>query len=833
MRLVIDSNGRCATAVLRLLAILPYTLVTIPVAATPAQESFKRFGLLIVDPDNQPVPHATVEVRGRPKIDGERIVEGSFIRQQPYGTLLSASENGRVTLDLLPNARPTFSIKAKGFGPYWAEWRNDPLPEKLTAELDRARVVGGVVVDEQGQPIAGAKVQPSLQHKKRPGDTHSLGVGTRIETDDQGKWTYDYLPTDLKSFTVEVTHGAFKSTVTSLSSELFSLSDNTVPSARIVMEKGLVVRGKVTDSSGKPVASALLRTKYLNDIREARTNADGEYELGGCESSVAKIVVSAKKLATDMQVVQISEGMDSVNFEMQPGGHVRIRVVDEKDNPIPKARIFFQGWRGDFDYFEFDHVGQYADENGVWDWNEAPLDEFKADICRPGGMELGEQSLIAREDEYVFAPPPALVIVGRVLDAATKEPVEEFEVVPGVRSNPQRMNWVPSEIFKGSDGKFEYQRTHDYFAHLFKVQAKGYLAKESRDIKSNEGRVEITFELERGTNVDMRVMTPDGTPAVGAKVALGIPGAQIDVSNGDIDNGSTYAERQTVNKAGRFRFPPQSTPYQLVITHESGFAHLDSEKLERKDLVRLTPWARIQGVFQLEGKPIEGVKLYSNSGNLHASGDDSPNIFSSSYIVTGKDGHFSLDRVFPGRGCISRNILRMVGEGAKEVTSSTSIFANFVAGETTVVNFGGAGAKVRGRLLPPADFEGKVLWSFANLDVESNLGPGPIPVPDELKDQPAQQAEWYEKWITTDDGKNWHAKAQKAEEVLRDLPRYSATVDKDGSFNIYDIPAGDYQLSVRFWEKPAGQLRNYDFTVDQTSATERNVVDLGDLQLEN
>ena len=84
-----------------------------------------------------------------------------------------------------------------------------------------------------------------------------------------------------------------------------------------------------------------------------------------------------------------------------------------------------------FKYFEFDHVSQYADENGVWVWNEAPLDEFKADICPPDGMQLELQPLIARAGEYVFRTPPALVISGKVVDAETKAPIKRFRVVPG------------------------------------------------------------------------------------------------------------------------------------------------------------------------------------------------------------------------------------------------------------------------------------------------------------------------------------------------------------------------------------------------------------------
>src|SRR5262249_45118842 len=136
--------------------------------------------------------------------------------------------------------------------------------------------------------------------------------------------------------------------------------------------------------------------------------------------------------ATDMQEVRIDSGIPPIDFRMQPGGRIRIRVLDEKDNPIPKARIFFQRWRGsDYHYFELGHVNQYANENGVWEWHEAPLDEFKADICRPNGMYLGSQPLIARDQEYVFHPPPALVVAGAVVDAETKRPIGKFEVVPG------------------------------------------------------------------------------------------------------------------------------------------------------------------------------------------------------------------------------------------------------------------------------------------------------------------------------------------------------------------------------------------------------------------
>ena len=98
-------------------------------------------------------------------------------------------------------------------------------------------------------------------------------------------------------------------------------------------------------------------------------------------------------------------------------------------------------------------------------------------------------------------------------------------------------------------------------------------------------------------------------------------------------------------------------------------------------------------------------------------------------MTTGERGECVFERVFPGTGRIGRRILLMVDEGATEVTSSQRVSAEFIAGETTRLDLGGTGRPIIGKLAPPAEYSGKVLWNFALVKVETDLKPPPRPKP--------------------------------------------------------------------------------------------------------
>jgi len=803
-------------------------------------QSTKKFELLVQGPDGLPVPGANVEIRTKPFPTAEQIIVGKFIKASAYGPFVQTNAEGRLVVQIpMKPTRFNLSIKQPGYGPYWAGWssNSDPqaIPHRFTAKLDAGWSVGGVVVDSSGQPIEGVEVHPSVEFKKRPGDTGQLGVGTRIVTDSKGQWQFDHVPVSKSDVHVAFDHPDYGPSRIRLPRDGFEVKRDTPPRGRTELKRGLTVTGTVTDESGKPIDAALVRTKFQNETREARTDKRGVYRLVGCEPRMARIVVSAKGRATDMQEIRVDRDMSPVNFSMKPGGKIRIRVVDEQGNGIAKARILFQRWRGMFHYFEFKHVSQYADENGVWEWNEAPLDEFKADICRPGGMQLSTQSLIAREEEYVFTPPRALVVSGSVVDAKTKAPIKKFRVIPGLRNRNSRirMSWITSDSYDATDGKYRIRLTHDYIAHLVRIEAEGYKVAISRDIKTDEGEVDFDFELHPAEDIAATILTAAGKPAAHATIALGVAGSQISIQNGDIDDGSTYATTLDAAADGRFNISARDEPFQLVITHSSGFAYLKSADGPIPGRITLKPWARAEGTFRVGAQPASNVVLEMFADAIHSYGDDAPHVSTDYEVTTGKDGRFVFERVFPGRGRIGRHILLMADEGATEVTSSQRVSAEFIAGETTTLDLGGTGRPVVGTLAPPAEHSEKVFWNFALVIVQADLKQPPAPTaPDDVRDNPKKRKAWWEAWKATDTGRAWTSAYEAYQRLKSKSPYITATVDRDGSFRIDDVPEGNYVLKVRFSKNAVGSLIGYRFSVpsvEEGRAGER--LELGTLTL--
>ena len=795
----------------------------------------KSFELKVVGPSGAPVAMANVEVRAGFELKATDVSVGKFVRGHRSGGVLETNASGKVVVAVSqPFSRFEFFVRTDGFGPYMGSWEAnaaESAPARFMAHLESAWRAGGIIVDESGQPIAGAHVKPSLQFKVRDNvESRGFGGGV-IQTDKAGRWTYPMVPDHRDDLFVEVSHAEYMPLRVSLSRAEYEIKPGQDNSsfAKTVLKSGITVTGTIVGPKGGNVEGALVRTKFLNDRRQAQTSMDGTFELKGCERGEVRLVVSAPGFALDMKEVLIQPGMKPVDFQLQPGGRIRLKVVDENNDPIPNARIFFQRWRGRIDYFEFDHLASHrTDQNGNWEWNEAPLDAVYADICRPGGMNLPSQELKAGELEYVFRPPSQLYVSGKVVDDANGKPIPSFRVIPGIQSTSSR-NLVENQALDGKEGAFRLKHlSQGYPGYFVRIESEGYDPVESRDFKIDDGEAIADFRLKRGKNITARVLTPEGKPAVGATVSIGVDRTQISIKNGRLDLSSTYnSPNQACNDEGEFEFPPRGAKFQLVILHDDGYAHVKSEKNELPERIILTPWATVRGKLMDGPDPESGSQITLLGEGIRSYGAGVPNIFTHNKAISGKDGMFVLDRVAAGEYRVGKRIVETVNDGAETSDTVHYKWVTAVPGETAAVTLGGTGRTVIGKLEPSLDFEGAPRWGFARIKISLDLVIPKIPFPDEVKADQDKRMAWLKKWLDSPEGQT----RTRLVAMKNRSATYTATVAPNGSFRITDLPPGEYLVDFVFYKEPAGQIRDYRLVVDPSPKAATEPVDLGTITL--
>jgi hypothetical protein len=564
---------------------------------------------------------------------------------------------------------------------------------------------------------------------------------------------------------------------------------------RVRAKPGLTVIGEVFDERGKPIVGAVVQMKGWNIHRKVVTSTGGIYQFDGCEPGNAVFMVMAKGRTPQIRRVQIEGGMKPVDLSLKPGQSVRVRVLDERGNPLPNARVVVRGWSSEFGRFDFGDLPQAVDSQGVWEWKEAPLEGVSAQISRPDGMML-PRLLTARKEEYVFRVPPALVISGKVIDAETKRPIDQFRVVPRSRYRKEVETQGLGSPATARNGHYQIRRAYEQFAHIVRIEADGYLPVESRDIKSDEGNVSIDFALKKSVDLVATVFTADGAPAANAKVALGLAGDTILVIDGEIKIIDDNKPRKcwTTDQAGQFHWPPLIDKYWLVVTHPGGFARRKCDPKSNPSNIRLTGWARVEGSLKVGGKlePKALISIQHSTANAWRS-EEGPEVEVVYGEKTDDRGRFRFDRVIPGEGRVGRVLQMSWNEESKVGTSASLVRANFISGETNHIDLGASGRPIIGQLRRSPDSTLETPWSFAVVRVD----------PTNPKD-PASRIS------------------------------FSATVDRDGNFSIDDVPTGKYVLNAAFLKPPRDRLANHPFEVPAIEEKlSQRPVDLGVLTMDS
>lgn len=747
---------------------------------------------------------------------------------------LRTDKDGRVRIELAGRAFldvMSVDIFAEGyvqqrFAYSKYESDNPPIPADLTVRLwPGDETLGGKVVDEQGQPVAGAKVEiwGYLGEKKDP---HELAYMVDARTDAEGQWrcrsfrkmTWAHLYLSHPDFVADTDktprmHGRIRPDSEPGPDEqpFQALRDFTDVE---VMKKGIRITGRAVDEASNPVVGAEVgwirveaRYSLQLDVQKATTDADGRFALPQARPGQIVLQFKAPGHATDTKIVTAKEGMEPLAITIGRPHVMMGRVVDTKGAPIPGCDVLVDPWR------DYGGPGFYlkTDANGRFRWDEAPAEGLLIRVGSAGFETVDRLRLNPAEGETVVTLKRALNVKGTIRDAETGQKIDrsaEIEVgTPDAVTGAIAWNPGSKYVFAGGeirvtvrDGQLRASLDAEAFPqYRLRVRAKGYLPFETRDFRSDEGQVAYDIRLGKadepqGVVVSGVVRRPDGKPLAGADVAVAYDQAGQNTIRGvHVFDG---VMRRTVDQVivktdteGRFsltRDPdPAGQPFALIVVHPDFYAEVQGREFEAARVIVARPWARIEGVARVGKRPASGAVVMWHGDRRD--GPLVPAVFASGRTETDAKGRFVIERAVPG----DVQVMRREDESPRASRGIATALVRLKPGETGRVELGGKGRPVVARVELPAGFDLRGDYA-ANSELRIVSDRPMIPYPKGSRRR-SDAAEWAQRWWNSPEGfeyrSEWFA-------FVRD------NLSPDGTIRVEDVPPGDYRLQLTWSGEP-------------------------------
>lgn len=497
----------------------------------------------VLNREGLPVPNA--EVRGW----CDEYMSGEHVRKT------RSNGNGEFRLEHLG---PKFVATASAEGLVCSqglqgELSSRVLAEGLTLEVAPAKSMHGVVLDPARVPIAGVelKVTNNLRMMSTNSHTHiadvttfTAGFGLAV-SDEQGRFDFTGLPFD--SHTISVREAPYLS---------FNESRPTGNEpVEIVLDSGLLLSGRVTDQGGAPAAGAKVRfwpRAYSiagDGERGAICDEHGRFSLHGITSQNGsgnrKYVLAVQHEGHAVHVIEqlkpSREGGEFVDVQLEREFVLAGRVLDEAGQPLSGVTVWAEGDREmDLDTswmrrstWEFCNGldETVTDEEGRFRLDRLYDGEFtvhaisitdlnkSADVQTRSGNQQVEIALTQEAMRKV-------VLVGEVLDAVTREPIQSFTVTPYVRNSGR------NHQFNSNDGRFELSGLTPG-PIKFNVSCDGYRDFQIKKREYDLGEHEVHCLLSPARSLTLSVVDESGeTFEHGQLEILDLTGERIHIGNG-------------------------------------------------------------------------------------------------------------------------------------------------------------------------------------------------------------------------------------------------------------------------------------------------------------
>ena len=399
-------------------------------------------------------------------------------------------------------------------------------------------VIGGIVVDEAGKPVADAKVTIQSQDLKV-----SFKKESRSGTD--GRFTIALTeaginPDELAIFVTHPNCGIYSNYCSTLPEEGMNLSN-----CRIVMSKRGFIQGKVVDAMDKPVKDAdikvLLSKKVLQNMQPSsiqlpynatlnvKTDAKGTFKLDGLPYDVTLIVAASHPdfvigfaglpERRHDYVGTIAVGSTDILIKLQPGATVEGKVTWEGTG-APARHVFV----GAFPEDVFSPTSMMfqnrveTDDNGVFVIKGvAPgkcilkQDCYLAGIILPRTVEVAQGAKLTGQDLTVIK---GIRVAGKFIKGSTKGPVGGGHVYATLH-NGEQLSYFDVK----PDGTFEGHMLPGVVTIHARIPNASLSPSEKQlTLVAGHDQTDLVFEVGPQLVFKGRVIGADGNPIAGAIV---------------------------------------------------------------------------------------------------------------------------------------------------------------------------------------------------------------------------------------------------------------------------------------------------------------------------
>ncbi len=455
----------------------------------------------------------TAAQTGRP-VAGAKVSSG-------VGPVAVTDAEGRYTAEGLPPTRVALVARAQGFG---GKARMVAPTTGARTRCDFALDPGGrveaLVLDERGQPVAGARIVPLYNRSFQLND-----MSNTFKTDAAGRATLGDLATDQGLYLAASKPGAGN-----ISRNVDFAPGALTAASTLILKKDLsppgFIVGMVADQDGNPLAGINLYRGYFDTgdaaNPHATTDENGRYRIQTDNSHELPLTAYGKGWGSESRAAfrpGSQERPAQVDFVLRPGHWLAGVVVDEKGRPLGDIRIVMTAGVNN----SLPNALQTTNAAGRFRAEDLPAGLIHLQI---GGRDiLGQYRTVPVDKEARIVIEPTGAIRGRVLDRETGRPVEAFTIRCG--GNYLDASFQASgQVFSDPEGKFELTGLKQGDRYDLLIESRGYASHTERTVTAAavDAAGETAIALARGTPLrGVLLDAASGRPIAGAVVVYGKP----------------------------------------------------------------------------------------------------------------------------------------------------------------------------------------------------------------------------------------------------------------------------------------------------------------------